>query len=97
MGSSHGGSRHRASAEHSADKAGERTSSAARPAQSDSRDWQHNDQDKAMDALVGKNYSKRREFKYCARKFATLQDRLAKMEAYVTSSQFRLHRKFKNI
>jgi len=50
-----------------------------------------------MDALVGKNYSKRREFKYCARKFATLQDRLAKMEAYVTSSQFRLHRKFKNI
>lgn len=42
-------------------------------------------------------YSKRREFKYCARKFATLQDRLAKMEAYVTSSQFRLHREFKNI
>jgi phage shock protein PspC (stress-responsive transcriptional regulator) len=97
MGSSHGGSRHRASAEHSADKAGERTSSAARPAQSDSRDLQHNDQDKAMDALVGKNYSKRREFNYCARKFATLQDRLAKMEAYVTSSQFRLHREFKNI
>jgi phage shock protein PspC (stress-responsive transcriptional regulator) len=42
-------------------------------------------------------YSKRREFKYCARKFAILQDRLAKMEAYVTSSQFRLHREFKNI
>ena len=42
-------------------------------------------------------YSKRREFKYCARKFATLQDRLAKMEAYVTSNQFRLHREFKNI
>jgi len=50
-----------------------------------------------MDALVGKSYSKRREFKYCARKFATLQDRLAKMEAYVTSSQFRLHLKFKKI
>ena len=44
-----------------------------------------------------KQYSKRREFKYCARKFATLQDRLAKMEAYVTSNQFRLHREFKNI
>ena len=47
--------------------------------------------------IHGKNYSQRREFKYCARKFATLQDRLAKMEAYVTSSQFRLHREFKNI
>jgi len=42
-------------------------------------------------------FSKRREFKYCARKFATLQDRLAKMEAYVTSNQFRLHREFKSI
>lgn len=42
-------------------------------------------------------YSKRKEFKYCARKFATLQNRLAKMEAYVTSNQFRLHREFKNI
>lgn len=42
-------------------------------------------------------YSKRREFKYCARKFSTLQSRLVKMEAYVTSSQFRLHREFKNI
>jgi phage shock protein C len=44
-----------------------------------------------------KTYSKRREFKYCVRKFTALQDRLAKMEAYVTSSQFRLHREFKNI
>lgn len=42
-------------------------------------------------------YSKRREFKYCARKFATLQGRLIRMEAYVTSNQFRLHREFKNI
>ena len=49
------------------------------------------------DRFEKKQYSKRREFKYCARKFATLQDRLAKMEAYVTSSQFRLHREFKNI
>lgn len=44
-----------------------------------------------------KGYTGRREFKYCARKFATLQDRLARMEAYVTSNQFRLHREFKNI
>lgn len=44
-----------------------------------------------------RKFSKRREIKYCVRKFATLQDRLAKMEAYVTSNQFRLHREFKNI
>ena len=50
-----------------------------------------------VQANDSKKYSKRREFKYCARKFAILQDRLAKMEAYVTSSQFRLHREFKNI
>ena len=42
-------------------------------------------------------YSKRREFKYCARKFSTLQSRLVRMEAYVTSNQFKLHREFKNI
>ena len=51
----------------------------------------------AEEHVEEKQYSKRREFKYCVRKFATLQDRLAKMEAYVTSSQFRLHREFKNI
>jgi phage shock protein C len=42
-------------------------------------------------------YSKRREFQYCARKFATLQGRMARLEAYVTSSRFKLHREFKNI
>ena len=42
-------------------------------------------------------YSKRREFQYCARKFATLQTRLARIEAYVTSSRFRLNREFRNI
>ena len=41
--------------------------------------------------------SKRKEINYCVRKFKTLQHRLAKMEAYVTSSQFHLHREFKNI
>jgi phage shock protein C len=42
-------------------------------------------------------HSKRREIKYCARKLASLQERLARMEAYVTSSRFKLHREFRNI
>ncbi len=86
-----------ASAEHSDDKVDEAVSSSEKSTKTDSDDWQHNDQEEAMGVFAGKSYSKRREFKYCARKFATLQDRLVKMEAYVTSSQFRLHREFKNI
>jgi phage shock protein PspC (stress-responsive transcriptional regulator) len=43
------------------------------------------------------HYSKRREFQYCARKFATLQQRLVRMEAYVTSSRFKLNREFRNM
>jgi phage shock protein C len=42
-------------------------------------------------------YSKRREFQYCSRKFGALQTRLARLEAYVTSSKFKLHREFKDI
>lgn len=42
-------------------------------------------------------HSKRREIKYCARKLASLQERLARMEAYVTSSRFKLHREFRNM
>lgn len=42
-------------------------------------------------------FSKRREFRYCAHKFATLHRRLARLEAYVTSSRYKLHREFKNI
>ena len=42
-------------------------------------------------------FSKRREFQYCSRKFATLQTRLARLEAYVTSNRFKLHREFKDI
>lgn len=42
-------------------------------------------------------YSQRREFQYCARKFATLQERLARLEAYVTSNKFRLQREFRNM
>ncbi len=66
----------------------------ARP---DFGDWQDDEQGEAIGAFAGKSYSKRREFKYCVRKFSTLQNRLEKVEAYVTSSQFRLHREFKNI
>lgn len=42
-------------------------------------------------------HSKRREIKYCARKLASLQERLARMEAYVTSNRFKLHREFRDI
>lgn len=41
--------------------------------------------------------SRRGEIKYCARKLLALQARLARMEAYVTSRRFRLHREFRNI
>jgi len=51
----------------------------------------------AAESLQGDHYSKRREFQYCARKFTTLQTRLARMEAYVTSPGFRLQREFRNI
>jgi len=49
------------------------------------------------DELKGSKFSKRREFQFCVRKFAMLHERLAKMEAYVTSNKFKLHREFKNI
>ncbi|MEY4642350.1 MAG: hypothetical protein RLZZ227_2344 [Pseudomonadota bacterium] len=45
----------------------------------------------------GNHFSKRREFQFCAHKFAALHGRLARMEAYVTSNRYRLHREFKNI
>lgn len=52
----------------------------------------------ARAARMARNeFSGRREFQYCARKFATLQSRLARLEAYVTSSRFKLHREFRNI
>ncbi len=35
--------------------------------------------------------------KHCARKFSVLQQRLVRMEAYVTSPQFKLYREFKNM
>ncbi len=42
-------------------------------------------------------YSQRREFQYCARKFVTLKQRLARLEAYVTSNKFKLQREFKSM
>ncbi|HWK52967.1 MAG TPA: PspC domain-containing protein [Hyphomicrobiales bacterium] len=42
-------------------------------------------------------FSKRHEFQFCARRFAMLQTRLARMEAYVTSPRFHLNREFKNM
>ncbi|MDT8399239.1 MAG: PspC domain-containing protein [Pseudomonadales bacterium] len=42
-------------------------------------------------------HSRRSEIKQCARKFSNLQERLARLEAYVTSKQFRLHREFRNL
>lgn len=56
-------------------------------------DGQHSQQGETKSG----KFSKRREFQYCVHKFSTLHSRLAKMEAYVTSSRFRLHREFKNI
>ncbi len=50
-----------------------------------------------QDELKSTKFSKRREFQFCVRKFAALHERLARMEAYVTSSKFNLHREFKNI
>jgi phage shock protein C len=50
-----------------------------------------------QDELKGSKFSKRREFQFCVRKFGALHERLARMEAYVTSSRFKLHREFKNI
>jgi phage shock protein C len=51
----------------------------------------------AHDELRGDKYSKRREFQFCVRKFSALSERLARMEAYVTSNRFKLHREFRNI
>lgn len=57
----------------------------------------HGEQPAADDNLQEELRSGRREFKYCARKFIALQSRLARMEAYVTSRRFQLHREFRDI
>lgn len=57
----------------------------------------HGEQPAADDSLQDELRSGRQEFKYCARKFIALQSRLARMEAYVTSKRFQLHREFRDI
>jgi phage shock protein C len=42
-------------------------------------------------------YSQRSEFQYCARRLASLKQRLARMEAYITSNRFKLQREFKGM
>ncbi|HHX81842.1 MAG TPA: hypothetical protein GX696_02525, partial [Pseudomonadaceae bacterium] len=54
-------------------------------------------QESFQETLQDELHSGRREFKYCARKFIALQSRLARMEAYVTSKRFRLHREFRDL
>jgi phage shock protein C len=46
-------------------------------------------------SMARARFSKRHEFQYCARKLATLQTRLTRIEAYVTSKRFRLNREFR--
>jgi phage shock protein C len=50
-----------------------------------------------LDEMQDDATTKRKEFRYCARKFASLQTRLVRMEAYVTSSRFKLHREFREM
>jgi phage shock protein C len=47
--------------------------------------------------MARERFSKRHEFQYAARKFANLQTRLARMEAYVTSPRFHLNREFRKM
>lgn len=64
---------------------------------SDSRQEAFHGKENMQEKFRQKNYASRREFKHCARKFGAVQDRLARVEAYVTSSQYKLHQEFKNI
>lgn len=52
---------------------------------------------KVKEKLDEANNSSRTTFKNCSRKFSAIHDRLTRMEAYVTSSKFKLDREFKNI
>lgn len=61
------------------------------------RERQQAEQEQFQETLREELHSGRREFKYCARKFIALQSRLARMEAYVTSKRFRLHREFRDL
>ncbi len=52
---------------------------------------------KVKETLSETSNSPRPTFKACSRKFSNLHDRLARMEAYVTSSKFELDNEFKNL
>ncbi len=52
---------------------------------------------KVAETLEEANNSSRTTFKNCSRKFSAIHERLTRMEAYVTSSKFKLNREFKNI
>jgi phage shock protein PspC (stress-responsive transcriptional regulator) len=83
------------------------TDSRPGPAQSGEAPPADNGHDKGRDSDRGRRpaygsfqeeqFSKRKEFRYCARRFATLQMRLVRIEAYVTSNHFRLHREFRSL
>ena len=52
---------------------------------------------KVKETLDEANSSSRTTFKNCSRKFSALHERLTRMEAYVTSSKFKLDQEFRNI
>lgn len=52
---------------------------------------------KVKETLEEANNSSRTTFKNFSRKFSAIHERLTRMEAYVTSSKFKLNREFKNI
>ncbi len=52
---------------------------------------------KVKETLDETSNSSRATFKNCSRKFSAIHGRLTRMEAYVTSSKFKLNREFKNI
>lgn len=60
-------------------------------------DGSHAGKRKGYGSFQEEQYSRRREFRYCARKFSTLQTRLARIEAYVTSNHFKLHQQFRSL
>ena len=49
------------------------------------------------ETLKETRYSRRPDLKSCSRKFAALQERMIRMEAYVTSSRYRTNRAFRQM
>jgi phage shock protein C len=59
--------------------------------------YKNTDYSKDKETLDKAKSSSRSTFKNCSRKFSAIHERLTRMEAYVTSSKFKLDREFKNI